>query len=492
MKEFLTFILIITINYSSLIGQDNFDLNCFTVIVGRNASIDRSVFIAHNEDNSGAPFIELHKVPRIKHSQGEVQIFVNSKDSIDEIAETFGYFWITGAKYNEEQYLNEWGVALTSNASRSKVVNDDGKIEHNLRRLVVERAHSAREAVKIAGALVEKYGYAFSGRVYSMADPNEAWIFEVAKGKHWIARRVPDDEVVIVPNYYVIDDFNTTDTLNYLSSPDIITYAVDNGWYNPSIDKSFNFRRVYCRKDKLEAIHNIARKWVILNELSEKQYNFYDEFPFSFKPKHKLSIQELMQIMQNHYENTEFEMNSLYNNGCPHYSTTTSRICNNYTDYCCITQLRNWLPVEIGSIMWIAPRYPCVQPFIPWYFGINKISSDYEKGTYVSALQNYNIKDKDYRILFPDDACWVFGDFAAKIDSCYGENVKSLKKWKINFEKNVFQKIKMKETEVIDIYKSDPDKARQILADLSNGFAEKALIETKKKLKKIKLPAANK
>jgi len=440
------------------------------------------LFIAHNEDNSGDPFVELHKVPRIKHSQGEKQGFVFSKDSIEEISETNGYLWITGAKYNEEQYLNEWGVALTSNASRSKVLDGAGKIEHNLRRIVIERAHSAREAVKIAGSLVEKYGYASSGRVYTIADPGEAWVFEVANGKHWIAHRVPDDEVVIIPNYYVIDKFDANDSANYLSSPEIIQYAVDNGWYDPKNNNPFNFRRAYCRADKLDGIHNIARKWVALNLLSEKQFKLYDEFPFSFKPKHKLSIQEMMQIMGNHYENTEFEMNASYNNGCPHYNTSTSRICINYTDFCCITQLRSWLPVDIGNVMWIAPRYPCIQPFIPWYYGVNKISSGYEKRTYASALQTYNVKDIDYRALYPDGACWVFGDFAARIDSSYGENIRPLKEWKTNFEKDVFQTIKTKETEIIDIYKSDPDKALQVLTDLSNSIAEKALTETKKRL----------
>ena len=296
MKELLLSILIVPLTFFNASGQENFDLNCYSILVGKNASSDGSVFFAHNEDDQGINFVDLHKVPRINHRPGEKQIFAFGRDSIDEVSETFGYLWITGTLYNEEQYLNEWGVAITSNSSRSKVMNGNGKIEHNLRRIVAERARNAREAVKIAGALVEKYGYAGSGRVYSIADPKEAWVLEVANGKHWIARRVPDDEVVIIPNYYVIDNFNMSDTLNYLSSPDIIKYAVNNGWYDPKTEKSFNFRKAYCRKDRFEAIFNIARKWVILNKLSEKQYNLNDDFPFSFKPKQKVSIQVLMEV----------------------------------------------------------------------------------------------------------------------------------------------------------------------------------------------------
>jgi dipeptidase len=487
MKKIFFLILIIALYFSNVNGQSEFDLNCYSILVGKNASTDGSVFFAHNEDDMGQNFVDLHKVPRINHKLGEKQIFMNGTDSIDEVSETFGYLWITGAVYNEEQYLNEWGVAITSNSSRSKVVNGNGRIEHNLRRLVAERARSAREAVKIAGSLVEKYGYASSGRVYSIADPKEAWVFEVTEGKHWIARKVPDDEVVIIPNYYVIDDFNISDTLNYLSSHDIIEYAVSNGWYDPKTDKSFNFRKAYCRKDRFEAVFNIARKWIILNKLAEKQYKLNDDFPFSIKPKQKVSVQVLMEALQNHYENTVLERNSSIDNGSPHYGVDTLRVCNIYNDYSCITQLRSWLLADIGNIMWIAPRYPCIQPFIPWYYGITKISSDYEKADYMTALRDYNFKNKNYKTMYPDHACWVFDDFSAKVDSNYGKEIKSIREWKTKFEMDVLKTVKLKENEIINLYKSNPDKARQMLTDLTNNFAEKALTETQSKLIKLKI-----
>jgi dipeptidase len=479
-------LVIILLNFSNLIAQSNIDLNCFSILVGKNASTDGSVFFAHNEDDEGQNFVDLHKVPRINHRPGEKQIFVDVLDSINEVNETYGYLWISGSAFNEEQYLNEWGVAITSDGGRSKVINGEARIQHNLRRLVIERARTAREAVKIAGTLVERFGYTKSGRDYLIVDPNEAWVFEVTYSKHWIAKRLPDDEVAVIPNYYVIDDFDMSDTLNYLSSPDIMEYAISNGWYNPKTDSSFNFRKVYGRKDRQEALFNIARKWIILNKLSEKQYNLNEDFPFSFKPKQKVSIQELMEALQNHYEYSQFAKNPSSNNGCPHSNRVdTLTVCNGFNDYSCITQLRNWLPADIGNIMWIAPRYPCIQPFIPWYYGINKISSDYEKMTYTNALRDYNIKQIDYKTMYPDHACWVFDNFATIIDSCYDKEIKTVKEWKNNFERDVFRTIKLKENEIINIYKSNPNTANQMLTDISNGFAEKALNDTKEKLIKI-------
>jgi dipeptidase len=160
-------------------------------------------------------------------------------------------------------------------------------------------------------------------------------------------------------------------------------------------------------------------------------------------------------------------------------------VCNLYNDYACITQLRNWLPADIGNISWIASRYPCIQPFIPWYYGINKISSNYEKATYTEALENYNNKNRNYIEMYPDHSCWVFDDFANKIDSCYTNEITSLREWKNEFQRNVFDTIDENEREIISTYESDREKSLQMLTDLTNGFAEKVLAETKDKLQKM-------
>ncbi len=479
------------LSFSDAICQDNSAPDCFTILVGKNASSDGSVLIAHNEDDlNDHNFVDLHKVPRIRHSAGEKQIFLNGTDSLDEVTETYSYFWITGSKYAEEQYLNEWGVALTSNSSQSKVLDGNGRIDHNLRRIVIERARTAKEAVRLAGWIVERFGYASSGRIYSIADPNEAWVFEVVNGKHWIARRVPDDEVVIIPNYYVIDAFRKPDTTDFLSSPDIIEYAVAHGWHDPQRDTAFNFRKAYCHRNRYDAVWNVARKWAILNLMSERQYRYDDVFPFSIKPRQKVSAQMLFALLGNHYEGTGFEP-KLFLNGYPHRRSglrvsDTLTVCNLYNDWSSVTQLRNYLPAGIGNIIWLAPRYPCLQPFIPWYYGIAQIPPDYEKATYTEALANYNNKNRDYIDLYPGHACWVFDDFANKVDSCYGEVIEPLKGWKSAFQEEIMRTIEAREGEIARVYRSNPRKALQMASELTTGFAEKDLRETREKLAGIK------
>jgi dipeptidase len=466
--------------------------NCFTILVGKNASIDGSVLVAHNEDDlNDHNFVDLHQVPRIKHAAGEKQIFLDNADSLDEVAETFAYFWITGSKYAEDQYLNEWGVTLTSNSSQSKVQNGNGRIGHNLRKIVIERAQTAREGVKIAGMLVEKFGYASSGRVYSIADPNEAWVFEVANGRNWIARRVPDDEVAIIPNYYIIDEFHEADTTNFIASTEIVTYAENNGWYDSIKDPSFNFRKVYGHSNRLDAIWNIARKWVILNRFADQQYNFNADFPFSIKPKRKIDIPTLIAALENHYEGTPFAADASLTPGSRHRRSglgvkDTLTVCNLYNDYSCITQLRSGLPAEIGNVLWISPRYPCIQPFIPWYYGTRRISPSYEKATYREALENYNNKNRNYIELYPDHACWVFDDFANWADTCYGREIQSVREWKSRVQMDVFEAVKEQEARIVNTYRIDRDGALQAVTDLSNGLAERVLHETKERLLAIK------
>ena len=491
MKRLVFLFLLIGLNLNAGLSQSDPGQNCFTILVGKEASADGSVFVAHNEDDlNDHNFVDLHKVPRVHHQAGERQVFLGKTDSIDEVGETFAYFWITGSKYAEEQYVNEWGVAITSNSSQSRVLNGNGKIDHNLRRLVIERSRTAREAVHIAGGIVEEFGYASSGRVYSIADPYEAWVFEVANGKHWVARRVPDGEVAIVPNYYVIDDFHPADTSQYLAAPDLIAYAVHQGWYDPQRDTSFNFRKVYGHTNRLDATWNIARKWVILNQFSPQQYDYNADFPFSIRPKTKIDMQMLMDALANHYEKTVFAQGSLTDRGSTHRRSglgvkDTMTVCNFYNDYACITQLRSWLPSGIGNVIWIAPRYPCLQPFIPWYYGMDAISSDYEKATYQEALENYNNKNRDYFHLYPGHACWIFDDFANTADSCTSRERESIREWKKSFQADVMGTVNAREPEILRLFASDPGRALRELSALSNGLAEKALKETKGQLLRL-------
>jgi len=198
-------------------------------------------------------------VPRMRHGPGEVVRLLRG-GVLPEVGETYSFIWseIPGMEFSDT-YINEWGVAVASNycptredsyeelVARGEIV--DGGIGYMLRRLVIQRARTAREGVRLAGELIEKFGYTDSGRTLVIADPNEAWLLSIVRGKHWVARRVPDDEVALLPNLHIICEVDLSDTNNFMGSPDIVDYAVRRGWFEPDEGRPFSFRRAYNRSD---------------------------------------------------------------------------------------------------------------------------------------------------------------------------------------------------------------------------------------------------
>ncbi len=139
---------------------------------------------------------------------------------------TSEFLWFEAASQEfADSFINQYGVLITSDSCPSRETKEDvtdGGIGYMLRRIVAEKAKTARDAVRIAGGLVEKYGYRAAGRTYMLLDKNEAWMMAVIRGRHWFAERVPDDEVAVIPNYYTIRQIRINDPDHFMGSPDIV------------------------------------------------------------------------------------------------------------------------------------------------------------------------------------------------------------------------------------------------------------------------------
>ncbi len=452
----------------------NAQYNCFSILVGKDATVDGSVLFAHNEDDSGINLVNWYKVPRISHKKDEIiKLFTGGK--LPQVIETFSYLWLEmpGQTFSDS-YMNEWGVTIASDACRSKEDSADiinGGIGYYLRRIMVERAKSAKEAVKIAGSIVDSIGYASSGRTYCIADPNEAWMMSIVKGKHWVAQRVPDEHVAIIPNYYVIQDVDLTDTLNFLGSPDIIDYAINRGWHNPKSEEEFNFRLAYGKPSSINSIRNMAREWSAINILSPIKYEISDEFPFSFKPRDEVSIQDLMSVLQNHYEDTELEDNREDN---PH-KHDIMRICSETNQYGFVAQLRNWLPPAIGSVLWLTPRRPCTQIFIPWYSGITKIPDNYSIGNYKTALENHFNKYDDIKSETSTHKFWDYVNYAEEIDKNYYDSIIPIKIKQKIVQQDIFDEYNNFDKNIINLYNQNPKTASDSINILTNEMLNKSI-----------------
>ena len=347
--------------------------SCSTVIVGKDASVTGRVLLAHNEDDYDCT-VQVHMVPRVKHKEGDTITFGDAGAVIPEVAETYAYYWsemraIDGISF-ADGFVNEWGVAVVSNSCRPcKVSEDDPQkdgLGYGLRRLIAERARTAREGVEIAAELVEKYGY-FSARCYQICDKEEGWSFQVTTGPRYAARRVQDDEVYFIPNWYTIHeiDWNDTEHKNYYFSPDLVEYPIRRGWYAPAKEgdfSDFDFAAAY--QQEADDTHNILRTrnaWRLLgHELTEAR-------PFSYKLDRKLGVEDLKGILRSHYEGTEDAAGPDYSVNPHRVDPNPVSLCNTMTAESSIVEFAEEAAL---TCIWRSCPKPCIGPYVPFYVGI--------------------------------------------------------------------------------------------------------------------------
>ncbi len=459
--------------------EKNNGFDCFSIMVGKNASTDGSVLFAHNEDDYGLQLVNFYKVPRQQNASDD-SIMLKNGGKLDQVWETNAYLWLEMPNMSvSDGYINEWGVAIASDqcSSREKEPDlTDGGVIYWLRRAVTERAKSAKQGVKIAGDLIETYGYASSGRTYLIADANEGWMLAAVHGKHWMAQRIPDDHVAVIPNYYTIGEIDLADTTNFLGSADIIDYAVQKGWYNSEQDGAFHFAKAYASPRSLESSGNINRMWRGVTLISQHQFDVNDEFPFSLKPKEKIAVQDLMRVMRDHYEGTEFDNSQHYKLGNP-YELNRSTICSPTNQFGFIAQLRSWMPKEIGTLVWIAPRRPDSQAFIPWYVGITEAPENYAYLDHQEALKVHFDPPEFYYDKSKVHAFWTFVELAEWVDEDYKNRIAKIREVWDKLEKILLEQQVDFEDQILGMYQKEPQKARALLTEYTIKWAKKAYEE---------------
>lgn len=347
-------------------GEPAFD--CFALVAGKNATADGSVITAHNEDVN-APAVNIFKVPSRTHGPGE-QITLRKGGTVPQAESTLGSLWINVPGWDVcDSYINEEGVAISSDGCPSREDAPElveGGIVFWLRRIVAERAHTARAGVRIATELIDRFGYASSGRSYVIADRDEAWVLAVVNGKHWVAQRVPDDKVVLIPNYFTIQGIDLKDTVNFMGSPDIVAYAVRRGWYDAARDGAFNFARTYAKPNSLDHPGNIYRHWSAIRRVAGLDLDPHTQLPFAVAPTRKLTVQDVMAVMRDHFDGSGRDSSADGVKGDPH-ALNEPTICADGTRYSFIAQLRRDMPDAIAPLVWIACHIPDAQGFSPWY-----------------------------------------------------------------------------------------------------------------------------
>jgi dipeptidase len=449
---------------------------CYAVVVGKDASTDGAVLLGHNEQNYGQRYLNFRKVPRIEHKDGEM-VKLQGGAEIPQVKESYAFLWSEnpGIAYSDG-YLNEWGVAVVSDGCPDRAedlqkLEADGQlvkggISYMLRRLVAERAKTAREGVQIAGELIEQVGYP-SSRTLVIADAKEAWLLSMSRGKQWVAQRVPDDEVVLLPNVYVIGKVDLEDKSNFLSSPDLIEYAVKKGWNNPAGGKEFDFSKAYGQQQKRLMDE---RQWrgqcLVMGKDIEKEPD--RKLPFSVKPSHKLSVKDVIGILRFHGEGA---------------------LCSNATQEAAVFQLRQNMPVDIGCIYWRCSAEPCSSILTPWYCGITETPKEYYKTVDVKMNLTLEYHFSESPVRFKPDvrmAWWIFKGLQDKVNADYHGRIGIVRAACDEYEAKVFLAQPAVEKKAMELYRNDKQATRRYLTDYSRAVALGAVSKARELAKQFK------
>jgi len=442
---------------------------CFSIVVGKDASADGYVIMAHNEDDSPPQIVNHYKVPRKKYSPVE-KVQLRNGGQLEQVSQTWAYIWseMPGMLFSDG-YINEWGVSIISDMCPSredKPEITDGGIGYMLRRLVAERARSAREGVLLAGKLVERFGYIDSGRTYIICDPDEGWLFCVVQGKHWLAQRVGDDHVAMVANTYTIQQVDLSDKGRFLASSDIIEYAVSRGWYNPEKDGPFDFASAYANPGSASAFSNLGRQWTGLSYIAGEAIPLGAKLPFSVVPRRRVAVADIMQILRHDKEGMKFQP-SLPNESKRQLSC---RICSERTQTSFVTQLRKGMPLDIGIAYWVCLASPRTSFYIPFHFGISDFPAGFRSKSERPSNDFYEERVSCAFQADPLEAFWTFCNFGNKVSGASVNTISRVKTVAERVEKNAFAFQKPLEETARRLYTKDKPTAMQILANYSNGI----------------------
>jgi dipeptidase len=484
------------------------DADCFTVLVGKKASADGSILFGHNEQNRGRRIINYRYIPRMKYQPGD-EVILKNGGRLPQVEETWAMLWLQNPEAQfGDSYFNEWGVVVSSDGcptredSYKELVQrgdiTDGGIGYMLRRLVAQRAKTAREGVRIAGDLLNKFGYTSSGRSLIIADPNEAWILAIARGKHWIAQKCPDDQVVLLPNIHIVGaEADINDTENIMASPGLVEYAVGRGWYNPSSGKPFSFKKAFSlppRKKSFREKYGVdPRQWYAqcLVKGETIDLDSVDELPFSVKPKNPMTVKSVAEVLRSHLEGTEFDTTENYKLGSPHkIRSEAARICGSNTQEGAVYQLRSWMPLGIGCVAWRSLAAPCSSVLTPWYLCMDEIPDQYYKpGDIKEELDlNRHFDYPEQRFKFdPHFAFDVFNALENLVDSDYNKTIKIVRSEWDPIEEQQFVVQPFLEETALKLYKKDKKLAEDFLTDYSLSRANLALYKAKQLVNKLKM-----
>ena len=468
---------------------------CSNLIVGKKASVDGSVMVSYNADDYGM-FGHLCHYPAGTHPKGTMRQIYDWDSGVyhGEIEEA-------PVTYNVIGNINEFQLSIgeTTYGGREEMVDSTGILDYgSLIYVTLQRAKTAREAISVMTSLVEKYGYNSEGETFSICDPNEAWIMEMqgtgagSKGVVWVAMRIPDDAICAHANQSRIGKFNMKDKKNVLYSKNVISYARKMGWFNGK-DSDFSWKNTYAFPDFSGRRFCDARVWSFFNHYADDFDRYLpwalgkdkdaEDMPLWIVPNRKLSVADVENGMRDHYEGTALALDTTSIGGgiyeMPYRPTPLTftvdgkqyfnerPISTQQTAFTFVSQLRSWLPREIGGVLWFGNDDANMVAYTPVYCG-NTVQPSC-----------YNTKGADAVTFSPDNAFWLCNMVSNMVYPRYSQLFPELKAVRDSLETSYFASQTSIEKQAADLYQTDKAAALKLLNNYSNAKADEMLASWK-------------
>jgi dipeptidase len=456
---------------------------CTNILVTPGASADGSAMIVYLND--GEWMQHVRKFPAADHAVGEWLKFGNGK--IPQIPHTYGRI---GFQMNEKQVA----IGETTFTGREELWNHNFFLKYwHLMELALDRAATAREAIKVITSLVDEFGYGSEGESFSIADKNEAWILEMIgtgkgeKGAAWVAMRIPDGMISAHANHARIGEFPLDDPENCIYSKNVISLATERGYFDPASGEPFRFNEVYCPVTPATLRYCESRVWSIFRRAAPSLNLSPDyhrgvkgakRYPLFIRPDKKLTVADVMALVRDHYEGTAIDMTSGLEAGAygsPDRNRPLSFKVNGETcawerpistvntAFSFVSQSRAWLPDEIGAVMWYSPDNTYTNCYTPFYISMKNIPTSYSHGS---------LNEFDW-----NSAWWAFNFVSNYINLKYSFMIMDVQKEQKSLESLAFSKQDSIENIAAEIYKTDKNAAVKTLEDYSIATAENVVSE---------------
>ena len=483
-------------------------MGCTTILVGKKATYDGSTMIARNDDSGSGHFTAKKFVVIHQEDQPKVYESVISHVKIELPENPMRYTAMPNAVKGEGIWaasgVNEAQVGMTATetiTSNPRVLGADPLVtyqpksddqeeivggigEEDIVYIVLPYIHSAREGVQRLGSILEKYGtYEMNGIAFE--DVNEIWWLETIGGHHWIARKVPDEVYVVMPNQLGMDEFDLEDALgeqkNYMCSPDMKEF-IEKYHLNPSMDGTLNPRDAFGSHDDSDHVYNTPRAWFMERYLNPNSYNWdgpdadytpvSDDIPWCMVPEKKVTVEDVKYVLSSHYQGTPYDPYGAY--GDKSMNGAYRSIGINRNDFMSLIQMRPDQPEDSRAIEWVAFASNAFNVMAPFYADIDETPEYFANTTGEVSTENFY---------------WSSRMIAAMADASYKKSIFHIERYQEHVMAKAHQIINRYDDDLTK--ESDIAKRMQIKREANREIAKMVKKETSDTLSKVLYELSN-